>query len=68
MKTATLLLIPLVEIQFSDQVNWTGEDFVVAGALLLAAGFVLNMIVGKVRNKHRKILALGVLAVVFLYV
>jgi hypothetical protein len=31
-----LLLLPLVAMQFTEEVNWTGSDFVVMGALLLA--------------------------------
>ena len=34
---AFLLLLPLVAMQFSKQVNWTWADFVVFGAMLLVA-------------------------------
>jgi hypothetical protein len=34
---ASLLLVPLVAMQFSDEVRWTGGDFVFAGAMLAAA-------------------------------
>lgn len=33
-----LLLLPLVAMQFTREVNWTGSDFLVFGAMLLAAG------------------------------
>ena len=36
--TAILLLVPLVAMKFTDEVNWTGMDFAVAGALLFGAG------------------------------
>lgn len=36
--TALILLVPLVAMQLSDEVDWTGSDFVVAGTLLLGAG------------------------------
>lgn len=41
--TALLLLVPLFAMRFTDQVNWTTLDFVVAGALLFGTGcsFVL---------------------------
>ncbi len=32
-----LLLLPLVAMQFTDEVKWTGSDFVVFGAMLAAA-------------------------------
>ena len=34
---AALLLLPLVAMQFTTEVNWTLSDFLVMGALLLAA-------------------------------
>ena len=41
--TALLLLVPLLAMQFTDEVKWTALDFIVAGAMLFAAGlaFVL---------------------------
>lgn len=34
---AALLLLPWIAMQFSDEVVWTGSDFAVFGAMLLAA-------------------------------
>lgn len=33
---AALLLLPLVAMQFTDEVDWTGADFIVMGVMLLA--------------------------------
>lgn len=66
--TVLILLIPLVWMQFDDEVNWQPNDFVAAGVLLVAAGLVLNLIVTKVRGKNRKLIALGVLTLVFAYI
>lgn len=32
-----LLLVPLIAMQFTDEVNWTGSDFVFAGLLLFGS-------------------------------
>lgn len=42
---AGLLLLPLLAMQFTDEVQWTGIDFLVMGALLLAVctGFELAL-------------------------
>lgn len=36
--TALLLLVPLVAMRFTREVSWGAGDFLVAGALLFAAG------------------------------
>jgi len=54
----SILLIPLLAMQFTAQVNWTLSDFVVAGALLLATGLLGELILRKVtKTKYR--IALG---------
>jgi hypothetical protein len=42
--TAFLLLIPLVAMQFTTEVNWTLSDFVVAGGLLFGAGLTYVLV------------------------
>jgi hypothetical protein len=39
--TALILLVPLVAMQFTDEVDWGVADFAVAGALLGGTGFLL---------------------------
>jgi hypothetical protein len=58
--TAFILLIPLVAMQFTDEVNWTLADFLVAGTLLLATGFAFEFISRKLTaTKQRAILAIA---------
>lgn len=62
-----LLLIPLVGMQFSDEVNWSINDFLVAGGLLLGTGMVLEVILRKVKEmKYRIILAIVLFAALLL--
>ncbi|ALW83816.1 hypothetical protein AUC43_01070 [Hymenobacter sedentarius] len=42
--TAFLLLIPLVAMQFTKEVNWTLSDFIVAGVMLFGAGLTFVLI------------------------
>jgi archaellum biogenesis protein FlaJ (TadC family) len=46
-----LLLIPLIAMQFTNEVNWTLFDFVVAGVLLLGTGFICELVIRKVKNQ-----------------
>jgi hypothetical protein len=42
-----ILLIPLIAMQFTDEVNWDLADFVIAGVLLFGAGFAYELIARK---------------------
>jgi len=44
---ALLLLLPLVAMQFTAEVNWTAEDFVFAGVLFGSVGLAFELIVRK---------------------
>lgn len=45
--TGFLLLIPLVAMQFTDEVAWTLSDFVVAGILLFGTGLTYKLVTRK---------------------
>ena len=51
-----LLLVPLIAMQFTDEVNWSILDFVVAGALLLSTGLICEFVIRKVINIRYRIL------------
>lgn len=40
---STLLLLPLIAMQFTTEVNWTGFDFVVAGILLGGTAVLIEL-------------------------
>lgn len=64
---ACLLLIPLIAMQFTNEVNWNLLDFVVAGGLLLGTGLILDLVLRKIKNKeYRVIMVAGVLIVLLL--
>ena len=50
-----LLLIPLVAMQFTDEVNWTTTDFIIAGGLLLGAGLISEIVMRKIKNINYKV-------------
>lgn len=45
--TAGVLLLPLIAMQFTDEVAWDGTDFAVAGILLFGAGLTYVWVAGK---------------------
>lgn len=62
-----LLCIPLVAMQFTDEVNWSISDFAIMGTLLLVTGLGIEITLRKVTNlKYRFLIALVILALFFL--
>lgn len=53
---ALLLAIPAVSMQFTDEVNWTLWDFLVAALLLLIFAATLLYIRNNIRARKRRIL------------
>jgi hypothetical protein len=65
---AGFLLMPLIAMQFTDEVDWDLADFVVAGALVFGAGASYELAVRRTRNRAYRA-AVGVaLAAAFLLV
>ncbi len=60
---ALLLLLPLFAMQFSDDVVWDETDFIVFGAMLLAAGGAFELALRmKVNNAYRAAVGVAVAA------
>jgi hypothetical protein len=67
--TGTILLIPLIAMQYTDEVKWSLLDFMVAAMLLLGTGFLIELVVNKfTQNKYRVPIVLAlVLALIFIW-
>lgn len=62
-----ILLIPLIAMQFTDEVNWALSDFVVAGVLLLATGFMSELVIRNVNKmEYRIAICLAILVALLL--
>jgi hypothetical protein len=62
---ALLLLIPLIAMLFTDEVNWTLSDFVVAGILLLGTGLMCEFVMRKVNKSGYRIAMILAILIVF---
>ena len=63
---AALLLLPLVAMQFTNEVNWTLSDFVVFGVMLLVACGIYELAVRASSNKvYRLAAGIAVIGVFF---
>ena len=62
-----LLLIPLIAMQFTIEVNWSVFDFIIMGTLLTITGLLIEVILQKVKNsKNRLILIVTIVMMFFL--
>jgi hypothetical protein len=62
-----LLLIPLIAMQFTEEVKWTLFDFVVAAVLLLGTGLLCELVLRNVKKiSYRIAICVAILAMLFL--
>jgi ABC-type Mn2+/Zn2+ transport system permease subunit len=62
---ALLLLIPLIAMQFTNEVDWSLRDFVIMGILLLATGLICEFVMRKVKTTGKRIAVIAVILLVF---
>src|SRR5688572_4342045 len=56
-----LLLIPLVAMQFTTDVDWDAFDFAVMGALLLLTGFGIELALRIIKEWKHRLIAVGII-------
>ena len=66
--TALGLLVPLIAMQFTEEVDWTAGDFVVAGALLFAAGLAFDRAIARTTAARSRVIACGAVLAVLLFI
>lgn len=65
---AALLLIPLIAMQFSNQVDWTAFDFLVAAILLFGTGLAIEFTIRTVSNPKNRLIAIGAILIILFLV
>lgn len=62
-----ILSIPLITMQFTNEVNWDYRDFIIMGIFLSVTGLVIEFLTRKIKSFNlRVILTIGILLVLFL--
>ena len=64
----SLLLIPLIAMQFTEEVNWSLFDFFVAGLLLVGAGLLIEYVSRRVSGAIKRKLVIAGIVVLFVLV
>ena len=65
--TGALLLIPLIAMQITNEVDWTSIDFIVMGVLIFGMASLFVLVARKLPTKRRFLIG-GMFFVAFLYI
>ena len=63
-----LLLIPLIGMTITDEINWSPFDFIIMGFLLTFLGIGINFVINRTKNFKNRILYIGILVLIFLLI
>lgn len=65
---AGILLIPLIGMQFSDNVNWAGADFLVMGILLIGTGLAIEFALRNISSARNRLISCGIIIATLLVI
>jgi len=63
-----ILLLPLIGMQFSNEVNWTGSDFLIAGMLLATVGLSIELVFKLSSTKKQRLILMTIVLVLGLLI
>lgn len=66
--TCLLLLIQLIGMLFTSEINWSLGDFIVMGILLSGLGFICEFVFRRISNKAYKLTLIASLVIIFLLI
>jgi len=64
----SLLLVPFVASLFTDEVQWSGFDYLIMGVMLLAVGSGIQWVLQKFQNRRNRLIGVGLVVLLFLLV
>ncbi len=62
------LFIPLIAMQYTNEVDWNMADFIIAGILLFITGFGLEIILSRIKQTKYRIVFIFILFILFLVI
>jgi hypothetical protein len=61
-----LLVIPLIGMCITEEINWSPFDFIIMGVLILSVSIGINFTLNKTKNLKNRIIYIGLLGFLFL--
>ena len=63
-----LLLLPLIGMFISNEINWSFFDFIIMGILILSLSFSIKQVLKTTKNINYRILIIIVILILFLLI
>ena len=63
-----LLLLPLIGMFISNEINWSFFDFIIMGILILSLSFSIKQVLKTTKNINYRILIIAVVLILFLLI
>lgn len=59
----SILMVPLIAMQFTNEVKWSGFDFFIAGILLFGTAFCVDLVLRKVKISGKRFFYIALLLI-----
>jgi uncharacterized protein YybS (DUF2232 family) len=63
-----ILFIPLIAMQFTNEVNWSFLDFIIGGLILFSFGLLIDLVFRKVKKSKYKVIIIISLIVILVLI
>ena len=63
-----LLLIPMIAMQLTDEVNWSFFDFIIMGVMLSITGLAIGIIIKKIKYSKYRNIFITIIVMIFLLI